>query len=131
MDFREVLGAEFERRATRSRSYSLRAFARDLRTHHATLSRILGQRQRITGRTIQIVGPRIGLNAADVSEACIAANADWIAHFIGERRATADSRRLAMLSGLPIDDVNVALHHLLYHGRLTMKTASRWELTNL
>jgi len=127
MIFHDALTAELERRVARNPRYSLRAFARDLRTHHGTLSRVLDGRLRVTPRMIRRIGPLLDLNDTRIEEACVAANAARLARFIRDERFVADSRRLAVLTGMPIDDVNTALHQLLFDRRITMTTANRWE----
>jgi hypothetical protein len=61
-------------------------------------------------------------------EGAAARDAEWVARFIGDSRFTPNSRKLAVLSGVAIDDVNISLHHLLYHRRMAMRSTSRWQL---
>src|SRR4051812_47821567 len=99
MDLRERLGEEFEKRWTRNGRYSLRAFARDLGTHHTTLTRVLDRRRRITPRTAQLIGRKLRLSSAEIDAACVNANADWLARCIARCRVTPDSRALAVRTG--------------------------------
>lgn len=59
--FRRVLQAELSRRCNRNGQYSLRAFARDLETDHASLSQVLRGRRRATEPTVRRLGKRLGL----------------------------------------------------------------------
>jgi len=124
--FRALLSAEFERRRARNPRYSMRCFARSLRTHHSTLSRLLNGGRPIQARTIASLGRSLGLSESDI-RAC-AASEDAAAICRAVRRATfrPDSRWLATVCGLSIDRVNIALHALIHGGRLRMVAADRW-----
>jgi hypothetical protein len=126
MDLRALLGAELRRRRERNPRYSLRAFARALGTHHSTLSQILARRRRLTPRAVRRLGGRLGLAPAEIAAACVAENAGEILRVVGDGRFRPDSRWLATMTGIPLDDVNVALHHLLWQRRLTMQTPDTW-----
>ena len=126
MDLRALLGAELRRRRERNPRYSLRAFARTLGTHHSTLSRILDGRRRLTPRAVRRLGPRLGLAPPEVAAACGAENAAEVLRVVGDARFRPDSRWIATMTGIPLDDVNVALHHLLRQRRLAMHTAHTW-----
>jgi hypothetical protein len=126
MDLRDRLRDELEQRSTRNARYSLRAFARDLGVHHTSLTRLLDRRRRITPRFARLVAQRLRLTKAQIDAACITNNAEWLARFIPHSRFTADSRALAVLTGMNIDDVNIALHELLYRRQLTMTSQSTW-----
>ncbi|HWW62311.1 MAG TPA: helix-turn-helix domain-containing protein, partial [Thermoanaerobaculia bacterium] len=71
MSFREILQAEFDRRAARNARYSLRAFARSLGIAHTTLSRFLSGRRRLTSRAIRRIGVALRV---DVEAHCSAEN---------------------------------------------------------
>ena len=126
MDLSALLGDELRRRRQRNPRYSLRAFARTLGTHHSTLSRIMERRRRLTPRAIRALGARLGLTPAQIDDACVRENAGRILHLVADRRFRADTRWLAVMAGLPIDDVNRALHLLLYERRLTMRSTRTW-----
>jgi hypothetical protein len=126
MDLRALISAEFLRRRKRNPRYSLRAFARDLGTHHSTLARLLQRRRRLTSRTVRSPGARLGLGGADLAHACITEHTDIILDLARRRGFCADSRWIATRSGLPLDEVNVALHQLVHSGRITMSSPSTW-----
>jgi transcriptional regulator with XRE-family HTH domain len=124
--FRALLSAEFDRRRAKNPRYSMRRFARSLRTHHSTLSRLLNGGRPIQARTIDRLGRSLGLTASEI-RTCVASE-DAAAICRAVRRATfrPDSRWLASVCGLSIDRVNIALHALIYDGRLRMVAADRW-----
>ena len=126
MDLRALLGAELRRRRERNPRYSLRAFARALGTDHAALSRILERRRRLTPRAVRRLGARLGLAPSEIAAACVAENAAAVLRVVGDPRFRADSRWVATMTGIPLDDVNVALHHRLWQRRLTMQTRDTW-----
>jgi plasmid maintenance system antidote protein VapI len=70
MSFQETLRAEFEQRHRRNPRYSLRAFARDLRTDHSTLSQILRNRRNLSPRMVRRFGGCLRLDPAVVSDVC-------------------------------------------------------------
>ena len=126
MDLRTHIRAELEERRRRNPRYSLRGFALSLGTHHSTLSRIFDQKRRLTPRSIHRFGERLGLSPRQINDACLAENCASILRVVGGRRFRADSRWIAMMTGIPIDEVNIALHRLLYERRLTMKSRAAW-----
>lgn len=126
MDLRTHLRTELRLRQRRNPRYSLRGFARSLGIHHSTLSRIFDSRRRLTPRRIQLLGERLGLTTNQITEACMVENCASILRVVGDRRFRANSRWIAMMTGIPIDEVNVALHRLLYERRLTMGSRAVW-----
>lgn len=126
MDMRARLAAELHRRRERNYRYSLRAFARSLGTHHSTLSQILQGRRRLTPRSIRLFGTRLGLTPGDVRDACKAEHCAAIRRLARDPRFRADSRWIAMMSGIPLDDVNAALHWLLHRRELVMAAPDYW-----
>ena len=127
--FRDVLAMEFERRRRVNRRYSLRRFGRTLGVHHATLSRLLRQRRPIQGRTIALLGPRLGLADGQLRRLAGTEDIAAVVHAIERPAFRPDSRSLASVSGISIDRVNIALESLLRSGRLRMLAADRWLLT--
>lgn len=69
--FRAHLQAELARRCSANPQYSLRAFARDLRVHHATLSQILRGERPLTPRAIGGLGTALGLSAEVIQGYCL------------------------------------------------------------
>ena len=104
----------------------MRCFARSLRTHHSTLSRLLNGGRPIQARTIDGLGRSLGLTASEIRAYISSEDAEAICRAV--RRATfrPDSRWLATVCGLSIDRVNIALHALIHAGRLRMVAADRW-----
>lgn len=153
--FRHFLQAELARRCARSRQYSLRAFAKFLEMDHSTLSQLLRGRRRLTERTVRRCGMRLGLDAESVAEFICAeqcANpsddaalgevrrlasetaslvAEWQHYAILELTRLEDfcpdSRWIARVLGLGVDEVNIALQRLLHLGMLTMDRPDRWS----
>jgi transcriptional regulator with XRE-family HTH domain len=128
MDFRSTLSAEYNRRRRINARYSLRAFARSLNSHHATLSQILRGQRRATPRVIHQLGPSLGMTIGDIREACLEEHCLAIRRVVTDRRFRADSRWIAMLTGIPLDEVNIALHWLLYRRQLVMSSPQTWTL---
>jgi hypothetical protein len=126
MDLCSLLDAELRRRRERNPRYSLRAFARRLGTHHSTLSRLLQRRRRLTPRAVRRLGERLGLSPMQIDDACLSENARSILGLVEDGRFRADSRWIATMTGIPLDDVNRALHWLLYERRLMMRSFTIW-----
>jgi len=129
MDMRSLLQLEFDRRRTKNPRYSLRAFAYALGTHHSTLSQMLRARRRLTARTIRRFGQRLGLSAPEIRAACVAEHCAAIRRLVSDPRFRADSRWIAVMTGISLDDVNVALHWLLYTRELIMSGPQTWTLS--
>lgn len=130
MNLRTRLGDELAKRRARNTRYSLRAFARDLGMHHTTVARALDPAHRITQNTARRVGRTLKLSTAEVQAACLNANAEWLARCLRTHWIMPNSRSLAVLTSMSIDDVNVALTHLLYQRHVTMHSTSSWNLTS-
>jgi plasmid maintenance system antidote protein VapI len=127
--FREAVAAEFERRRGHNRRYSLRAFARALGVHHATMSRLLATTRPVQARTVRTLGPRLGLSSSRIVAMVSLEDAASVAASIARPSFRPDSRWLASVAGIPVDRVNIALQGLLRSGRLRMPSVSRWLLT--
>src|SRR6185436_5184266 len=134
---------ELARSCARNPRYSLRAFAKFLGVDHATLSQWLRGRRRLTEKAIGRVGARLKLSPKsialyvaserlrdgrdeaeprqrDVQQlASDTANliSDWYHYAILElvrlREFKPDSRWIARVLGITVDEVNVALQRLL------------------
>jgi uncharacterized protein (TIGR02147 family) len=154
VDFRHFLQEELARRCARNRHYSLRAFAKFLEMDHSTLSQILRGKRRLMSRTVRRCGMRLGLDEQSVAEFARAAErepefddaglgevrrlasdtaslvAEWqhyaILEMVRLREFRTDSRWIARVLGLQVDEVNVALQRLLRLGLLTMDAPDRW-----
>lgn len=130
MDLRQRLAVELARRRTGNRRYSLRAFARDLGTDHASLSQFLRGRRHLSPRQLQRLGHRLHLAAADIAEACEQHYADTIVRLAGLKAFQPDSRWIATRTGVPLDAVNAALTRLLRQRRLVMRATGRWHFSS-
>ena len=128
MRFREVVAVEFARRRQHNQRYSLRAFARALGVHHATLSRLLNGRQPVQARTVQSLGPKLRLSAPEVAAIVALEDAAAVVSGIGRPSFRPDSRWLASVAGISVDRVNIAIESLLRGGRLRMPSPTRWQL---
>ena len=125
--FRAVLTAELERRRAANSRYSLRSFARDLSVHHSTLSQILRGKRRVTGRSVRAFGRRLRLAAPAIAELCALENESAVLSTLDRPNFQADSRWVASVAGIPLDEVNVALQRLLRKRIVTMTARARWE----
>ena len=125
--FRTVLQAELDRRRAVNPRYSLRSFARDLTVDHSTLSQILRGRRRLTGRSVRAFGCRLRLAAPAIAELCALENESAVLSALDRPSFQADSRWVATMVGIPLDEVNITLQRLLRKRILTMSTRARWE----
>lgn len=127
--FRELLAAELARRQRLNPRYSLRGFARLLRINHSTLSRLLKSKRPVTARTVNALGPRLGLSPRRIAAIVADEDAAALIHCIQRTTFRPDSRWLASAAGISIDRVNVALQLLLRTRRLQMSSATQWLVT--
>jgi transcriptional regulator with XRE-family HTH domain len=147
--FRERLQRELAARCGRNPRYSLRGFANFLGVDHATLSQILRGKRAVTATTIRRLGVRIGLDNAELErygaterrpvaparERRLAEDAaaalEWHAYAILElmrlREFRPDVGWIQRVLGVPADDVNIALQHLMRLGFLRMKSRDEWQ----
>ena len=126
-DIRLAIRREYDRRHGRNPRYSMRAYARSLRTHHTTLAQILERRRRLTARSIAHLGRHLGLSRAELAEACMQEHADTVIVLLRRRDARFDSRWIATRLGIPVDDVNRAIHRLLWQRRLVVPACREWS----
>ena len=124
---RIVLRTELDRRRAANPRYSLRSFARDLSVDHSTLSQILRGKRRLTGRSVRAFGRRLGLPEARVAELCALENESAVLAALDRPSFQADSRWVASMVGIPLDEVNVTLQRLLRKRIVTMTERARWE----
>ena len=122
----ERLATELAARKARNPRYSLRAFARDLRLNHATLSQLMRGERRITSRSARMLGQRLRLDSRAVGVACADVEDAKVLAAVRRKDFRASSRFIATRTGLPVDVVNAALFRLLRAGRLSMRR-ERWE----
>src|SRR3954453_23785832 len=110
---RQRLEAEFAKRRLRNPCYSLRAFARDLRINHSTLSQILRARRGLSERMVATLGQRLRLEQSVVIDACVQQNAETILRLARSSSFRPNSRWIASRSRIPVDSVNAAVARLL------------------
>lgn len=127
MRFRDLLSDEYARRRAANRRYSLRAFARFLGVDHSTLSQLMRGRRRLMARAIARLGGRLGVGEGIIRACGASENDDAVLRAVGREGFRADSRWLAVHTGLPVDEVNVSLQRLLYGGALTMVSRTTWR----
>ena len=70
IQYKRIIGEEFENRKRKNASYSLRAFARDLEISPASLSLILNGKQGLSLMKAKDIAQRLGLNAAEETLFC-------------------------------------------------------------
>jgi transcriptional regulator with XRE-family HTH domain len=147
--FRLFLQSELARRCARNAQYSMRAFAMHLDVDHSTLSQWLRGRRPLTARSIESLGRRLGLaegaiqryidhsgrdegpcSTTTLSPETVALISDWY-HFamleltrLSEFRA--DSRWIARVLDISVDEVNVALQRLIRLDLLDMAAVDQW-----
>lgn len=74
-DFRKYLQSEFAKRCGRNARYSLRTFARQLKTNPGTLSQILSGKRALSNETVKKLGDALGLDPKTVSGFVVASAA--------------------------------------------------------
>jgi uncharacterized protein (TIGR02147 family) len=153
--FRSLLQRELARRCRDNPGYSLRAFAKFLDIDHATLSQLLRGRRRLTLETIDRLGERLGLSdgtledyrrAQPVVEAAAAGMTSLDVQQLAQDTAKvvtephhlvllelthleefqADSRWIARVLDVSVDEVNMAVSRLARLGMLEMAAPTRW-----
>jgi hypothetical protein len=129
MLLRTLLREELSRRRERNRRYSLRAFARDLSVHHATLSRVMRGRQRMTGLSVDAMAEKLRLDRRMILASALADADAAVLEAVSRARFRPDSRWLATQTGLPVDEVNGALLRLLRGRMLRMDSPGAWVVT--
>lgn len=148
--FRLFLQSELAQRCARNPNYSLRAFAMHLDVDHSTLSQWLRGRRTITARSIESIGATLGLSPERIQHyvsrtsrdedaapgawyltpETMSLVADWYHFAILEltqlESFRPDSRWIARVLGIGVDEVNVALQRLIRLDLLDMETMTRW-----
>jgi transcriptional regulator with XRE-family HTH domain len=148
--FRLFLQSELARRCARNAQYSLRAFALHLGVDHSTLSQWLRGRRPITARSIETIGAKLNLSADAVQQYIEHAGrddspampadiltgdtmsviVDWYHFAILELTRLAefrcDSRWIARVLDISVDEVNFAVQRLIRLGLLDMESSDSW-----
>jgi transcriptional regulator with XRE-family HTH domain len=125
--FRAILTAELDRRRAANPRYSLRSFARDLDVDHSTLSQILRGKRRLTGRVVRAFGRRLRLAAPQIAELCALEHEAAVLSALARPNFHADSRWIATMVGIPLDEVNVTIQRLLRKRIVRMTSRARWS----
>lgn len=76
---------------------------------------------------LDALGRRLGLARRDIAEACSYESGRRILNLMGHPDFRPQSRWLAMMAGIPLDDVNLILQRLLQSGRLVMVNRVTWK----
>jgi predicted enzyme related to lactoylglutathione lyase/plasmid maintenance system antidote protein VapI len=143
--FGALLRAELTRRCSQNPQYSLRAFAKSLAIDHATLSQLIRGRRESTPDMIERLGEKLALSTQVLDALVADARASRHAALSGGTRAAVDaaaivadpthhallsllesdefrpdSRLVARVLDLEVDEVNVALQRLARVGLLRM-----------
>jgi transcriptional regulator with XRE-family HTH domain len=149
--FRLFLQSELARRCARNPQYSLRAFALHLGVDHSTLSQWLRGRRPIARRSIETLGGALGVtpaalaayvehsgrepdppfaDAALLSGDTVSLIAEWYHFAILEltrlEEFRPDSRWIARVLDISVDEVNMALQRLIRLDLLEMASPERW-----
>jgi hypothetical protein len=155
--FRLLLQSELVRRCADNPQYSLRAFAMHLGADHSTLGQQIRGKRPLTPASIETLGRALGLDRARIdayvaSEHLLVAAAaagrearelardtaslvsDWwhfaILELLRLPAFRPDSRWIARVLGIPVDDVNRALSALLHLRLMEMRDAAKWVDTS-
>ena len=81
----------------------------------------------MTGRKVRAFGRRLRLPAQEIAELCALENESAVLAALDRPNFQADSRWVASMAGIPIDEVNVTLQRLLRKRIVTMTARGRWE----
>jgi transcriptional regulator with XRE-family HTH domain len=129
MRFREAVAVELARRRRRNGRYSLRQFARGLGVHHSTVSRLLRGSRPIPSGTLLTVATRLGMSRSEVHQFLAREGSATIIEATRRSGFRPDSRWLASVTGMRVDDVNIVLQRLLRTGALRMSSPDQWQVT--
>lgn len=128
MSLRHLLSETLARRRGINPAYSLRALAQSLGVHHATLLRLMAGRTVAKPDCIRRIGRRLGLSDAEAQQLSLAEARRAVCRAVCRHDFRPDSRWLAAVTGLPLDQVNVALQRLLVDRVLVMQGRRDWRL---
>lgn len=151
--FRLTLQGELARRCAENPQYSLRAFAKFLGIDHSTLSQMLRGKRPFTEKSIRKFGVRLGQSEPDMERWILAERQQLLdepaqqqAQQLTNDVATLmtdinlyaileltriqgfqpDSRWIARMLGITVDEVNIALQCLIRLGLLEMVSTTQW-----
>lgn len=151
--FRLLVQSELARRCGDNPQYSLRAFAKYLGIDHSTLSQLLRGKRSLTEKSIRKIGIRLNVSEADIlrwihreesheinetingqirqlTQDIASVMTDVTHYAILEltriKGFQADSRWIARVLDISVDEVNVALQSLIRLGLLEMVSPTHW-----
>ena len=124
MLLRQRLRTELAERIRRNPRYSIRAFARWIGRDASTVSRALAGRIGFSRPMIARIAELLKLDQDETQWAYAYEDAERILRLVDRPDFRADARWIAVASGIPLDDVQRALHLLLYERRLSMGRAT-------
>lgn len=127
MAFAAFLQREYQRRHTRNRRYSLRAFARDLGCDHSTLSQWMRGTRPLTQQALDRLCRALGIAGAERGRVCEIDDTDMAIVAVVRESADRTSPALARAAEMPVDCVNLALTKLMRLNVLTMVGAD-WHV---
>ena len=130
MGIRDRLKLGFAKRVERNPRYSFRAYARSLSIHHATLKRVLDGSRGLSPAALAAICTKVGYSPDEIRAARIDEDARKILQLVVNPDFRPDCRWIAVKSGVDVDNVNRALHALIYQRRLTMSTPERWTVNS-
>lgn len=130
MEIRERLKLEFAKRVGRNPRYSLRAYARSLSLHHATLMRVLDGSRGLSQSSLTSVCVKLGYSPQELRVALIDEDARRIIQLVTDPGFRPDCRWIAMKTGVHLDNVSRALHMLIHQRRLVMSTSEQWTVNS-
>jgi transcriptional regulator with XRE-family HTH domain len=153
--FRDALREQLAARCASNPRYSLRAFANYLGVHHSTLSQMLRGKRTVSAAAIEKFGARLGLAPAEIAtwvererqrppgassrQRQVTELARDTAEVLDDWRNFAileltrleqfqpDSRWIARMLGITVDEVNVAISRLCRLRLLQMASDGRWH----
>lgn len=149
-DFRTLLQEELLKRCRANPRYSLRAFARSLGTHPASLSHVMRGRRPLTGHAIRQMGARLGLSpdriqdlersnrdpeakkdafqtlAQDLFEVVSDWYHDAILELTRVKHFEADPRWIARTLAITPSEVHIAVERLTRLGLLEITPTGQW-----
>lgn len=149
MDFVNVLEAEYNKRLEANKSYSLRAFARDLHIDQSSLSKVLARKRILTNDLILRISSNLGISAARAKKYLNASNvtithpaykdleyerfvaiSDWyhdaILELIDTESFKPDSKWIAERLEIKESQVKSAIRRLIKLGFLAVDKNGQW-----
>jgi transcriptional regulator with XRE-family HTH domain len=114
------LKREFARRKARNRSYSMRAFARDLGFDHSTVSQWMRGERPVTANAASQICDTLGVCEQHRQLICELNETDYQIVATARASSTCESPELARLAGVTVDRLNMSLAKLLRLNLLKM-----------